>query len=458
MRSEIISQEKNVVKIQAQVSQEDFKKSFETAVNELRKRANIKGFRKGKVPRNVLLLHLGKEAIQSEALEKLIPEMLDKIIEDYGLDLIDRPKVEIDEIKDGEPINLTFTFETRPEVELPEIEELEIEKQVVEVNDELIDKAVEEIRASFSEREPVSDRPIKEGDIVEISYSVQVEGSEGQQEPQKTTIEASPNTLRKEFLDALLGKEMGSKVEVELDVPKEKSETEGESSDENATEKVRYQIEVLAIFEKKLPEIGPELFKKVFGEDVNDEEAFRQKVKEALEARFNEESLEALKEKAVELVCEKSSVELPDTLVERQKEELKNEDMKMVQQRFGKSWEEYAKEVNLNEEEYLENLKKYAEKLVKRSLVLEAIADKEGISVDREDLQREIAKLAQSVNADPERVQQILSQDKERLSNIIGKIRFEKTVNNLIERMKIKEVPAEKNGNEVSDSEVESNN
>jgi len=457
LRSEIISQEKNVVKIQAQVSQEDFKKSFEAAINELRKRANIKGFRKGKVPRNVLLLHLGKEAIQSEALEKLIPEMLDKIVEDYGLDLIDRPKVEIEEIKDDEPINLTFTFETRPEVELPEIEELEVEKQVVDVNDELVDKAIEEIRASFSEREPVKDRPIKEGDIVEISYSVQVEGSKEQQEPQKTTVEASPNTLRKEFLDALLGKEIGSKVEVELDVPKEKNETEDEG-DGNATEKVRYEIEVLAVFEKKLPEIGPELFKKVFGEEVNDEEAFRQKVKEALEARFNEESLEALKEKAVELVCEKSSVELPDTLVERQMEELKNEDMKMVQQRFGKSWEEYVKETNLNEEEYMENLKKYAEKLVKRSLVLEAIADKEGISVDKEDLQREIAKLAQSVNADPERVQQILAQDKERLSNIIGKIRFEKTVNNLMERMKVKEVSAGKNEDEVGEGEAKNDN
>lgn len=457
MRSEIISQEKNVVKIQAQVSQEDFKKSFEAAINELRRRANIKGFRKGKVPRNVLLLHLGKEAIQSEALEKLIPEMLDKIVEDYGLDLIDRPKVEIDEIKDDEPINLTFTFETRPEVELPEIEELVVEKQVVDVNDELVDKAIEEIRASFSEREPVKDRPIKEGDIVEISYSVQVEGSKEHQEPQKTTVEASPNTLRKEFLDALLGKEIGSKVEVELDVPKEKNETEDEG-DGNATEKVRYEIEVLAVFEKKLPEIGPELFKKVFGEEVNDEEAFRQKVKEALEARFNEESLEALKEKAVELVCEKSSVELPGTLVERQMEELKNEDMKMVQQRFGKSWEEYVKETNLNEEEYMENLKKYAEKLVKRSLVLEAIADKEGISVDKEDLQREIAKLAQSVNADPERVQQILAQDKERLSNIIGKIRFEKTVNNLMERMKVKEVSAGKNEDEVGEGEAKNDN
>jgi trigger factor len=246
-------------------------------------------------------------------------------------------------------------------------------------------------------------------------------------------------------------------VEVELDVPKEKNETEDEG-DGNATEKVRYEIEVLAVFEKKLPEIGPELFKKVFGEEVNDEEAFRQKVKEALEARFNEESLEALKEKAVELVCEKSSVELPDTLVERQMEELKNEDMKMVQQRFGKSWEEYVKETNLNEEEYMENLKKYAEKLVKRSLVLEAIADKEGISVDKEDLQREIAKLAQSVNADPERVQQILAQDKERLSNIIGKIRFEKTVNNLMERMKVKEVSAGKNEDEVGEGEAKNDN
>jgi len=454
LRSEIISQEKNVVKIQAQVSQEDFKKSFEEAINKLRKKANIKGFRKGKVPRNVLLLHLGKEAIQSEALGKLVPEMLDKIVEDYGLDLIDRPKVEIDEIKDGEPLNLTFTFETRPEVELPEIEELEIERKVVEVNDELIDKAVEEIRFSFSEKEQVEGRPTKEGDIVEINYAVKVEGDDESQEPQKTTVELSPNTLRKEFLDALLGKEVGDKVDVELEVPKEKeNKSDSENSNGEETEKVNYNMEILSIFEKKLPEVGPNLFTKVFGEDVQDEDAFRHKIKEALGKKFNEESWEAAKEKAVELICDKSSVELPETLIRRQMEELRNEDVDMVQKRFGKSWEEYAKEVNLNEEEYNENLKKYAEKLVKRTLVLEAMAEKEGISVEREDLQQEIAKLAQSVNADPERVQQVLAHDKERLSNIIGKIRFEKTVNNLMDRIKIKEAPVSKKENEGNSAE-----
>ncbi|MBO8153191.1 trigger factor [Thermovirga sp.] len=454
MRSEIISQEKNVVKIQAQVSQEDFKKSFEEAINELRKKANIKGFRKGRVPRNVLLLHLGKEAIQSEALEKLIPEMLDKIVEDYGLDLIDRPKVEIDEIKDGEPLNLTFTFETRPEVELPEIEELEVEREVVEVNDELIDKAVEEIRFSFSEKEQVEGRPAKEGDIVEINYTVKVEGNDESQEPQKTTVELSPSTLRKEFLDALLGKEVGDKVDVELEVPKEKENKSGdEVSNAEETERVGYSIEILSIFEKKLPEVGADLFAKVFGEDVQDEDTFRQKIKETLEKRFSDESWEAAKERAVELICDKSSVELPETLIKRQMEELRNEDVNMVQKRFGKSWEEYAKEVNLNEEEYNENLRKYAEKLVKRTLVLEAMAEKEGISVEREDLQQEIAKLAQSVNADPERVQQVLAHDKERLSNIIGKIRFEKTVNNLMNRIKIKEVSVSKKENEGNSAE-----
>ena len=454
MRSEIISQEKNVVKIQAQVSQEDFKKSFEEAINELRKKANIKGFRKGRVPRNVLLLHLGKEAIQSEALEKLIPEMLDKIVEDYGLDLIDRPKVEIDEIKDGEPLNLTFTFETRPEVELPEVEELEVEREVVEVNDELIDKAVEEIRFSFSEKEQVEGRPAKEGDIVEINYTVKVEGNDESQKPQKTTVELFPNTLRKEFLDALLGKEVGDKVDVELEVPKEKENKSGdEASNAEETERVGYSIEILSIFEKKLPEVGADLFAKVFGEDVQDEDTFRQKIKETLEKRFSDESWEAAKERAVELICDKSSVELPETLIKRQMEELRNEDVNMVQKRFGKSWEEYAKEVNLNEEEYNENLRKYAEKLVKRTLVLEAMAEKEGISVEREDLQQEIAKLAQSVNADPERVQQVLAHDKERLSNIIGKIRFEKTVNNLMNRIKIKEVSVSKKENEENSAE-----
>ncbi|KUL02654.1 MAG: Trigger factor, partial [Synergistales bacterium 54_9] len=114
MRSEIVSQEKNIVKIKVEVPEGEFRESMEKAISELRQKAEIKGFRKGKVPKNILEMRLGKDTIKSEALEKLLPKTLDTLIEEYELELIDTPKVDIETLEEDKPVLMTVTFETRP--------------------------------------------------------------------------------------------------------------------------------------------------------------------------------------------------------------------------------------------------------------------------------------------------------------------------------------------------------
>ncbi|MGC9373002.1 MAG: trigger factor [Thermovirgaceae bacterium] len=448
MRSEIVSQEKNVVKIKAEVPEGEFKESVEEAIAELKEKVDIKGFRKGKVPRNILELHLGRETIQSEALEKLLPKTIDTLIEEYELELIDRPKVDIETLEDNEPLVMTFTFETRPEVELGNATELEVKKRVVDVNDDMIDEAIAQVRQSFAEKEPVSERPAGEGDVVQVEYT-QDEESEETQEPRKTDIDLAEGNVREEFREALIGKNVGDEATVEISI-------EDPEDPKKPAETIRYHLKILSITEKRLPEPGPELYSKIFGEDVETEEAFREKVREALDSRFEAESLEKSREEAVARLCETSSVEVPGKLVERQMESLRKDEEQRIQQQTGKSRGEYFKDIGVNEEEHEKELRQHAENLVKRSLVLESFADMEKIQVEQQDLQQEIHELARSVGAEAEKVQQMLANDKDRLGQVFGKIRYRKTVDRLFEAVQVKEEKPTEENKEAKNDEQES--
>jgi len=454
VRSEIVSQEKNIVKIKAEVPEGEFRESVEEAIAELKGKVDIKGFRKGKVPRNILELHLGKETIQSEALEKLLPKTIDTLIEEYELDLIDRPQVDIETLADNEPLVMTFTFETRPEVELGNVAELEVKKHVVDVNDDMIDEAIAQVRQSFAEKEPVSERPVGDGDVVQVEYTQDEEPEEPQepqepQEPRKTDIDLSEGNVRKEFHEALIGKNVGDEVTVEVSL-------ENPEDPDKPAEIIRYHLKILSIMEKRLPELGPEFYAKIFGDGVETEEAFRERVREALESRFEAESLEKSKEEAVARLCEASSVEVPEKLVERQVERLREDEKERIQQQTGKSREEYFKEIGISEEEHEKELRQYAENLVKRSLVLESFADMEKIQVEQQDLQHEIQELARSVGVEAEKVQQALAKDRDRLGQLFSKIRYRKTVDRLFETVQVKEEKATKETEEAKKDEQES--
>jgi len=437
VRSEIVSQEKNIVKIKVEVPEGEFRESMEKAISELRQKAEIKGFRKGKVPKNILEMRLGKDTIKSEALEKLLPKTLDTLIEEYELELIDTPKVDIETLEEDKPVLMTVTFETRPEVELGAPAALEVEKRIVEITGDMVDEAIDQLRETFAERKPVEGRPAGPQDIVHVQYAVKVDSEEEtgeKQEPVKADIDLSADNVREEFREALLGKNVGETAVVEI--PKENIEDA-----EKPSETVRFDLEILSIEEKQLPEIGPELYSRVFGEDVNTEEEFREKVREALKSRFEAESIEGCRQEAISKLCDASNVEVPDKLIERQVEEIKREEEQRIQQQTGKSREEYFNEIGIDLSEHENEIRKRAENMVKRSLVLQSYAEREKIQVAQKDLMEEINALAQSIGAETEKVQQFLANDRKRLEEVFGRVRYKKTIDRLVESVKVNEKP-----------------
>jgi trigger factor len=149
-------------------------------------------------------------------------------------------------------------------------------------------------------------------------------------------------------------------------------------------------------------------------------------------------------------------VDVPEKLVERQMESLREDEKQRIQQQTGKSREEYFKDIGVNEEEHEKELRQHAENLVKRSLVLESFADMEKIQVEQQDLHQEIHELARSVGVEAEKVQQMLANDKDRLGQLFGKIRYRKTVDRIFEAVQIKEEKATEETEEAKDYEQES--
>ncbi|NLO56993.1 MAG: trigger factor family protein, partial [Thermovirga sp.] len=172
MRSEIVSQEKNINRIKVEIEEKTFQAKMEETLEEMRAKANIKGFRKGRVPRKVLQMHLGAKAIMAETLEKMIPDVIENIVKEYELDLISEPSVDVDDVKAGEPLVMTFVFETMPEVILPELDSLEVIRKNVAVTPGMVAEAISTLRDSAAEREPVTDRPPREGDLLEVAYDM----------------------------------------------------------------------------------------------------------------------------------------------------------------------------------------------------------------------------------------------------------------------------------------------
>ena len=125
MKTEILSQEKNVVEAKAQFTAEEINKAIENTYKDISKKANIKGFRKGKVPRRMLELYFPKDAACAETLEKLLGDAIDNMVEEFELKLIADPDLKPEPLKENEPYEFTVKFEVTPEVTLPELGDVE---------------------------------------------------------------------------------------------------------------------------------------------------------------------------------------------------------------------------------------------------------------------------------------------------------------------------------------------
>lgn len=438
MKTEIISQEGNKQRIRATIDAQEFQKALNTVVGELSRKANIKGFRKGKVPRNVLEMYFGREGIYSEALEKVLPAAMGEIVEEYDLSLISEPEVDLEgEVEEGKPVTAVFTFEVRPEVILPDLASIVVEKPVVEVTDAMVDEAVKQIRLRHSELKPVENRTSREGDAVSVEYTTQIveEGKENTaSSPQTTTIQLDPESLREELKNALTGKNIGDEESVEITI-------EAEHPDPSIAGKtLRYNLKVKEILERILPELDEAFVRKTSQDRLTSLEEFRKEVAERIEEQIRRDVQNAMEANALSKLRDAAQVTVPETLIERQVASMKEEEAAQIKKQFNLSMEEYLDKNGIKPETFEQSIRERAERIVRQTLILEALADERSIEVVSQDIEAEIQNLADSLRTDPERIRSLLFKDRERMTDFLHRIRMNKAISQLLSEVTIKEV------------------
>lgn len=437
MKTELLGQEKNIVRVKVEFEAAEFSKGLAEVLVEISRNTSIPGFRKGHAPRRVIEMRVGRRSLYNETLEKLLPEALQQVVEDYALDTISDPGIKVDEIREGEPVTCELTLEVMPETELPVLEEIEVERLNVAVTDDMVDSLVQDIQRQYSRLEP-ADRPAEEGDVVAVNFTTRILDAASAEEspPQKSDIDLSDGNIRAEVRSALTGKAAGETAETEFDVEPDYRDSSV------AGKRVHYTMAVESVQARILPELDTDLFKKLFGEDTDiaTEEAFRAKLRDDISIRMKAENEVHAANRAVDEVSKRSVLEVPESLAERQAELLRKRDGEEAKRRFGMDMQEVLRLGGESEAAYQEQNRARAVGMVRRTLVLDAIGKKYEIEVSKDDFEAEVDRRSALYGLDRNRLLGALYKDKKLMAQILDDIRYSKITDHLMTLVKVRDV------------------
>ena len=393
--------EKNMAKLTIEVSPEELEGALQHAYLKNRKQITIPGFRKGKVPRQIIEKMYGPSFFYEDAVNELIPSAYEKAVDECELELVSRPEVSIVQIEKGKPFIFTAEVAVKPEVELGQYKGIEVEKQDTEATDEEVDKEIDKERESNSRSITVEDRPVQDGDMTVIDFEGFVdgtpfEGGKGTDYP----LTIGSGAFIPGFEEQLIGAEIGKETEVNVSFP------EDYHAKDLAGKPAVFKCTVKEIKVKELPELDDD-----FAQDVSDFdtlEEYKADVRKKIEER-KAASAKAKKEDAViEKIIEGAKMEIPDAMVKTQAEQGVDEFAQRLQMQ-GMSIEQYLQYMGGSIDAMVEQYKPQALKRIQSRLVLEAVVAAENLEVSDEELEAEYSRMAEQYKMEVEKLKELFS-------------------------------------------------
>ena len=371
-----------------EISEKEFEKAIQKAYLKNRNIFTVPGFRKGKVPRKIIEMNYGEEIFYEEALNNILPDVYEEAIDELGLEPVDYPEVDVDEIEKGKPVIVNLEVVIKPEVELGDYKNIEIEKIEYNVTDEDVEKELKTVQEMNARIIAAEDRETKEGDILTIDYEGYVEEEQfegGTAEGQELTL--GSDAFIPGFEDQLIGKKKGDVVDVKVNFPEDYFEESLQGKE------ALFKVTIHEIKEKELPVLDDEFAIDVSEFDTLDE--YKEDLKEKLEKDIKEREKMDIENAAVEKVVEMSKVDIPEVMIENQVEnELRQFEYNLKMQ--GLELDQYFQLTNSSLEDFKAQMAPMAEKRVRADLVLDAIAKVEEIDVSEEDIDNELERLAKA--------------------------------------------------------------
>lgn len=377
----------NKVKLNFVVSAEDFDKALATAYSKNVKRFNIPGFRRGKAPRHVIEMHYGPSVFFEDAFDEIFPVVYSEAIKEHSVEPVDRPELDVTQIEKGKDLIFSVEVFVRPDVVLGDYRGIEVKKVVDEVTDDDVSAEIERARDRNSRFVEVTDRPAKLDDQVNIDYA----GFDGDNQFAGGTAKGQELVLGSGhfipgFEDQLVGAAVGQDVDVNVTFP------EAYHEKSLAGKPVVFHVHVNGIREKEVPALDDE-FAKDMGFDTLDE--YKADVKANLIKRNEERAETAFENEVVEKAVATCEMDIPNGMVEEAIDNmLRDMEMRLMYQ--GMKLDDYFKYTGQTREQVREMYREQATERVKTQLALEAIRDAEKIEATEEEIDAEIAKLADS--------------------------------------------------------------
>lgn len=394
MSVQVENLEKNMAKLTIEVPAEELEKAIQTAYMKQKGKISLPGFRKGKVPRPMIEKMYGVEIFYEDAANELISQEYPKAAEESGLDIVSRPEVDVTQIEKGKPFIFTAEVAVRPEVTLGEYKGVQVTKVDTAVTDEEVEAEINRERESNARIITVEDRPVAEGDTAVIDFEGFIDGAAfdgGKGENHSLVI--GSHAFIDTFEEQLIGKNSGDEVEVHVTFPEEYQEKE------LAGKPAVFQVKINEIKGKELPELDDEFAQDVSEFDTLDE--YRGSVRDRLARNKEHAAKRQQEEEAIEKIVENAEMEIPDAMVDTQVNHMINEFAGRIAQQ-GISIEQYMQYTGATIEKLQEQMRPDAVRRIHTSLVLEKIVEAEGIQVSDEEVDAEIAKMAEMYGMEAE--------------------------------------------------------
>ena len=392
--------EKNMAKLTIEVSAEELDKALEAAFQKNKGKISVPGFRKGKVPRQMIEKMYGPEIFYEDAANALIGPAYEKAVEECEEEIVSSPSVEVTQIEKGKPFIFTAEVALKPEVKLGKYKGVTVEKLDVEVTEEQINEEINREREENARTIAVEDRAVENGDMTVIDFEgfvdgVAFEGGKGENYP----LTIGSGAFIPGFEEQLIGAKLDEETEVNVTFP------EDYHAENLAGKAAVFKCTVKEIKVKELPELDDE-----FASEVSEFETvaeYKESVKAKIAERKEKAAKDAKEDAVIDAIIEKAEMEIPDAMVETQQRQMVEDFAQRIQMQ-GLSMEQYMQFTGLTVETLLEQVKPQALRRIQSRLVLEAVAEAEKIEVTEAEYDEEIGKMAEMYQMEADKVKELL--------------------------------------------------
>ena len=432
--------EKNMAKLTVEVDNAEFLKAIDVAYKKNRNKFNLPGFRKGKAPKEMIMKMYGPQVFFEDALNEILDKTYPEAAKESGLEIVSRPEIGVEQIGMEQNVIYTATVAVKPEVTLGEYKGVTVEKaettvSAKEVNEKLAAELEKNARVVEVERE------IKKDDIANIDFvgsvdGVEFEGGKGEDYP----LTIGSGTFIPGFEDQLIGHKAGETVDVKVTFP------ENYGAKDLAGKEALFVTTIKTVKEKQVPAADDEFASEVSEFDTLDE--YKKDLKKTLKEEKEKAATTTNERNVIAKVVENASVEIPAPMLEAQLDNmLYDYQTRLAQQ--GIPMDQYLKITGQTVEQIKDQMKESAEKNLKTSLVIEAIMEKENITVAEERVDEEFKKIAEQYKMEYDDLKKTVSEEQK--ESMKREIAFQETIDMLVAEANL--VKAEKKSKKAAEDE-----